>query len=512
MKKRLIILIGLILLKFILGYLIFNSSYDLHRDEYLHLDQAHHLAWGYQSIPPFTSWVAHLIKMLGNGVFWVKFFPALFGALTMLVVWKAIEELKGNLFALILGTSCVLFSALLKINFLFQPNSFDVLCWTTFYYILLKYINSENVKWLFSLAFVFALGFLNKYNIIFLVIGLLPAILLSEHRKVFAKKELYLAFGLALALISPNVWWQYQNDFPVFHHMKELAATQLVNVNRIDFLKEQLLYFFAALPVLIAALYALLFHQPFKKYRLFLWSLIFSLIIFSYFKAKGYYAIGIYPIYFAFGAVFLSSILEGNRKKYLQPILIALPILFNILLFNVIVVKSPEYYIEKHNKFKKLGMLRWEDGKVHRLPQDYADMLGWKELAQIIDQAIYKLPYKKQTIILCDNYGQAGAINYYSKNKSIKAVSFNADYINWFNLDTKIENLISVKEFDGANAEFLKISPYFEKAYKADSIKNQYAREVGTTVLVFSNPKIDINEVLRQELMQRKAIYNKTKN
>ncbi len=510
MNKRTLILIGLILLKFILEYLVFNPTYDLHRDEYLHLDQANHLAWGFQSIPPFTSWVAYLIKILGNGVFWVKFFPALFGALTIVVVWKAIEELKGNLFALILGASCVLFSALLKINFLFQPNSFDVLCWTTFYYVLLKYINSANVKWLFAVAIVFAVGFLNTYNIVFLVIGLLPALLLSEHRKVFVKKEFYFAIVLAFALISPNVWWQHQNGFPVFHHMKELTATQLVNVNRIDFLKEQLLYFFAALPVLISALYALLFHQPFKKYRLFFWSMIFTLIVFTYLKAKGYYAIGIYPIYFAFGAVFLSNTLKGNWKKYLQLILIALPIFFNILLFNIIVVKSPEYYIEKYDKFKKLGMLRWEDGKDHRLPQDYADMLGWKELAEKVGIAFDQLPNKSQTIILCDNYGQAGAINYYSKNKSIKAVSFNADYINWFNLDTKIENLISVKELDGANAEFLKISPYFENAFKADSIKNQYAREMGTTVLVFNNPKIDINRILKAELDKRK-IAVKTK-
>jgi len=37
--------------------------------------------------------VDHL--QLGDGVFWIKFLPVLFGALTMVVVWKAIgEELK----------------------------------------------------------------------------------------------------------------------------------------------------------------------------------------------------------------------------------------------------------------------------------------------------------------------------------------------------------------------------------------------------------------------------------
>lgn len=504
MSKKPLILITFTLTKLLLQYLLFNPNYDLHRDEYLHLDQANHLAWGYQSVPPFTAWVSYIIKLLGNGVFWVKFFPALFGAITILVVWKAIEELKGNLFALILAATCLLFSALLRINFMWQPNSFDVLCWTTLYYVFIKYVNTENVKWLFVGSFVFAIGFLNKYNIVFLFAGIFPAILLTEQRKVFARKEFHFAIGLGLLLIMPNLWWQYKNSFPVLHHMKELADTQLVNVNRFDFLKEQLLYFFATLPVIAASLYALLFYQPYKKFRLFFGALIFTLTVFVYFKAKGYYAIGLYPIYFSFGSVFLGSILNTGWKKYLQPILIALPIIFHLLLLNIISIKEPNYYIENRSKFQELGMLRWEDGKDHALPQDFADMLGWRELAEKVDIAYNKLSNKEQTIIVCDNYGQAGAINYYSKNKNIKAVSFNADYINWFKLDTKIQNLISVKELEGSADELNETSPFFETSYKADSITNKYAREYGTTIFVFSNPKIDINQRLKTEVKKKK--------
>src|SRR6478609_317061 len=101
MTKKTLILIAFIIVKFLLQYSLISNDYDLQRDEYLHLDQANHLAWGYLSVPPVTSWISTIIKLLGNSVFWIKFFPALFGALTILVVWKTIEELKGNLFALI---------------------------------------------------------------------------------------------------------------------------------------------------------------------------------------------------------------------------------------------------------------------------------------------------------------------------------------------------------------------------------------------------------------------------
>src|SRR5919199_680474 len=165
MPRRTAILISLILFKFVLQYTLISPEYDLQRDEYLHLDQAKHLAWGYLSVPPVTSWISWCIQLLGNSVVWVKFFPALFGALTMIVVWKAIEELGGNLFALLLGAVCVLFSVLLRLNTLYQPNSLDVLCWTSVYYILIKYIHTQKNQWLYIGSVVFAIGFLNKYNI-----------------------------------------------------------------------------------------------------------------------------------------------------------------------------------------------------------------------------------------------------------------------------------------------------------------------------------------------------------
>ena len=312
MNKKNFILLGFILLKFLLQYILISPDYDLQRDEYLHLNQGQHLAWGYQSVPPFTSWVSYLIHLLGNSVFWVKFFPALFGALTILIVWKAIETLNGNLYAMVLGATCVLFSAVLRINTLYQPNSFDILSWTAFYYIVIKYFTTEETKWLLIAAVVFAIGFLNKYNMLFLLMGFLPAVLLTEHRRVFAKKQLYFSMLLALLIILPNLIWQYIHGFPVIYHMKELAATQLVNVRTSDFLKAQLFFFIGSLFVILAGLYALLFYGPFKKYKAFFYSIVFTLLVFIFFKAKDYYAIGLYPIYIAFGAVFIADKIKAG--------------------------------------------------------------------------------------------------------------------------------------------------------------------------------------------------------
>ena len=96
MNKNTILLLFFILLKFILQYFAIDPVYELHRDEFLHIDIANHLAWGYSSVPPLTSWISLLIITLGKSVFWVKFFPALFGVLTLLLVWQTVEELGGD--------------------------------------------------------------------------------------------------------------------------------------------------------------------------------------------------------------------------------------------------------------------------------------------------------------------------------------------------------------------------------------------------------------------------------
>jgi len=506
MNKKTALLLFFILLKFVLQYFAIDSGYELHRDEFLHLDLGKHLAWGYQSVPPVTGWISYIIYQLGNTELLVKFFPALFGALTIVVVWKTIEALNGSWFALILGAVSVTFSALLRINTLYQPNSLEFLCWTILFYTVIKYINSENVKWIWWAALTFAIGFLNKYNISFLLAGLLPAMLLTEHRKLFLNKHFYLAILTVLVLISPNLVWQYNNGLPVIHHLETLANTQLVNVNRTDFLIEQLLFFSGSLFVIIAALISFFRYAPFKKYRLFFWTYIFIIAIYFYLKAKSYYAIGLYPMLLAFGAVYLETLLQKGWWRKLRPILIAIPVLFIIPMFRITVpVLSPEQIIEKKEVFQKFGLLRWEDGRDHDLPQDFADMRGWKELAGIVDSAFDSIKEKDRVLIHCDNYGQAGAINFYGKQQYTQAVSLNADYMNWYLLDgPEYKHIILVQHGSDDDPNREREKPWFEKISLVGEIKDLYAREKGTRVYLLKGANISINDYFKNEIQQRK--------
>jgi len=151
-----------------------------------------------------------------------------------------------------------------------------------------------------------------------------------------------------------------------------------------------------------------------------------------------------------------------------------------------------------------MGLHRWEDGKDHALPQDYADMLGWKELAQKVDSISATLPNLEETLILCDNYGQAGAINYYTKNNKVIASSFNADYIDWLNLDQKIVDVILVKEMDDEDKERKAEIPLFDSVYLACKRINSFAREPEISIYVLRGAKVDIMQRIIAERNEKK--------
>jgi hypothetical protein len=131
-------------------------------------------------------------------------------------------------------------------------------------------------------------------------------------------------------------------------------------------------------------------------------------------------------------------------------------------------------------------------------------MLGWRELAQKVDDVYDTIQNPEQTLVLCENYGQAGAINYYSQHKNIRAVSFNADYINWFPLDKPILNIISIKNGDDVSAEINDTAPFFQSASTVGSVENPDAREFGTTIILFYGATENINPILVKEIEEVK--------
>jgi len=508
LKKSTLLLLFFVLAKFALQAIVVHPDYDLHRDEFLHLDQADHLAWGFLSVPPLTSWFSVLIAWLGNTEFWVRFFPTLFGAMTLVLIWDLVGRLGGSLFARSLAAITLLCSALIRLNILYQPNSIDILCFTLVFYTLIRHIQTEKAHWLYLLGLSFAFGFLNKYTIVFLALGITPALVFTN-RQLFQNKHLYGALALALVLISPNLIWQIQHGFPVLTHMQLLSSLQLVNNSKTGFLMDQILFFYPSLLIWLSGLGAVLFWKKLKPFRFVGFTFLFTIGIFTYFQAKGYYAIGLYPVILAFGAIWISSLAESLKPTFSKMVSAALlvipPMLFLPAIPLIHPFYSPDHVMSDPPNYAKLGLSRWEDGKEHPIPQDFADMLGWSELASLVDSAYHLMPEKGRTLIICDNYGQAGAINFYSKIPGLEAYTMNADYLYWLNLDEKIDHLILVRDADEPITD--REIGFFAEYREIGKVTHPLARELGTTIYFLRAAKGDINPILREEVLEEKKLW-----
>jgi len=241
MKKFNGLIAMLALVKFLIPFLVQDDAYQPHRDEFLYLAQGQHLAWGYLENPPALSVLAWITHQLGGNFLLIKFWPSLFGALTYVVAARIILALNGSLYALFLSFLAFVFGAFLRVHYLFQPNFLEIFFYTLIAFSVVRYIQTKKNAYLYVFGIACGLGMLSKYSIAFFITGVLVGLLLSGERRIYLNKHFYFASLTAIAICIPNYLWQYNHNYPLLHHMKELQETQLQYINASDFLKDQLL-------------------------------------------------------------------------------------------------------------------------------------------------------------------------------------------------------------------------------------------------------------------------------
>jgi hypothetical protein len=146
---------------------------------------------------------------------------------------------------------------------------------------------------------------------------------------------------------------------------------------------------------------------------------------------------------------------------------------------------------------------RWEDGRSHPLPQDYADMLGWDELANLVIKACDTIQDKHQIMIYGENYGQAGSVDFYTRSLGYEPViSFADSYLLWAtdSISSRKRFFVYVNDEMGNDVKRL-----FSQIDSVGSITNKYAREYGTSVYLCRNPRADFPKFWAARARQVKA-------
>jgi hypothetical protein len=516
--KRLLPLV-FALLKFASGYFLISSAYDLQRDEYLYLNHGRHLAWGYLEVPPLIAAQGWVSMALGGGFFWIRFWPFLWGAATLYLVMRLAQRLGGSWFATALAGTCYLCTAFARLNLLFQPNSFEVFGFVFCLYWLVRYFQEEKPRHLYLLGMGLGLSLLNKYTTLFFMVALGGALLLTPWRRLLLNRHFWGAAGLGLLVWAPNLAWQIGHGIPFRHHMALLHDSQLVNVSALDFWRPQLLMCVTALWVWVPGLLALLLDRAFRPYRAVGWVAVLGVGLLFLMHGKDYYALGYYPVLFSFGARWWELRLEGvvkqgdaQWKSILRPVLVALPILLMLPLLPFIYpLRSPAEMAALRPKFASLGFYRWEDGQDHALPQDYADMRGWRELADKTWAAYQTLPdsVRAHTLIHCANYGQASALNYYNRHRPIPtANSLNGSFLYWY----PVQELQRYQAILIIDDEFHpELAPRFARYYRFGAVTDPYAREKGTAVIIGLQPDVAVQAQVLMEWQKELAAWEAKK-
>jgi len=484
------------------------SNFELHRDAYLYYAHSEHLAWGYVAVPPSIAIIGKLATFIfGNTVFGLRFFPALIGGINLILIGLAVKELGGKRIAIALASLAIIISpSYLHVNALFQPVSFNHFYWLLSGYLILLMIKRNNPKIWIWIGIVFGFAFLNKYSIVFFILAFAISLVISKYRYLFLSKYLIFAVVIGFAIICPNLLWQYQNNWPVLLHMDELRETQLVHVNRVDFIIDQFLMNIHALLLWLGALLVLLFYKKEKQFRLFGVLYIFIIILLMIGSGKSYYTLGIYPILFVFGAYFT----EKYVKKYLIYVFSFLVItmfigLYFSLSFDGIPLTSFEKAVNE-------GAHRWEDGEYHDLPQDMADMTGWKEIGEKVSDVYLSLDEESRhnCDIFCYHYGQAGAIMFYGKKHNIPTpISFNGSFVFWAPDSLSKDYMIWVHSDLGNDIKPDSLLPQlFKNVELQTTIDNKYFRENGTKIYLCAYPVEDYKNHYRSRIKELKGMYH----
>jgi dolichyl-phosphate-mannose-protein mannosyltransferase len=417
----------------------FNNRYGYFRDEFDYMSCGDHLAWGYVDQPPLIPFLIHICRaLLGDSLRSIRFIPAV--ASSLLVVQTAViaRELGGRRFALLLSAvTIVIAPQYLSNGSLLGTNCLEPNLWMgCAYFAILAIKRADPRNWLWF-GLIAGLGLEEKYSIALFGLGIVVGLLLTQHRRAFLNKWIWLGGLAAFLVFLPNVLWNIHYDWPFLQLMRAIRAEgrDVVLPPVQYFVQQTLLVHPLTAPIWITGLFAFLFSPRLKVYRPLGLSYLITYTIFFVLHGKNYYLASIYPMLLAAGAVVIAAALERPSLAWLKPVVVILLLSGGAYFAPVVVpVLSPDHFIS-YMKYLPMKIPVMEHSHARAvLPQWYSDQFGWEEIVQETAQAWNQIPPAERPDcgIFAQDYGQAGAIDFLGRRYGLPpALSGNQTYFLW---------------------------------------------------------------------------------
>ncbi len=467
------------------------------RDEYYYIEVSKHLDWGYVDMQPLSAlFLAVSQALFSDTIFGIRIFSYLAGSAVVFISGLIAREMKGSTFAQIFTAVLVIFSGvILGTSSIFSMNSFDILLSALMFYFLIRLINTGNSKLWLVIGLLFGLGLQNKLTFLFLAFGLAVGLILTKNRKELKKKEIWIGAAAAFIIILPNIIWQIANNYPTLEFMHNAAAYKNRPMSIIEFTINSLFELNPGYALfLLTGIYFLFFNKEGRFYNIIGWMYVSVFLVFVFNNGKPYYMGVLFPVMIAAGVIGADYLITRYLRPFVRIILVLIVIPFFVLVTPFAV---PILNVESFIRLEEImGMKPHSDerSEVGELPQFYADRFGWEEMVQKVASAYNKLSNeeKKQVLIFGQNYGEAGAVNFYRKKYNLPpAISSHNNFWIWgYPKDYKGNVLIIIGSNYEDNSEF------FEDVKLAESHSNKYGMSYeNVDIFICKRPKMQLGEI-----------------
>lgn len=393
------------------------TAYGWFRDELYYLSCAKRLAWGYVDHPPLSvAALAVLRAVAGDSLAAMRLAIALVTACAVVATGALTRELGGGRWAQLAAAGALAVAPFtLATGHYWSMNAFDLLFWVTSTWCALRAFRSEGggaVAWL-ALGAVLGLGLLDKWSVAWLCAGIVVAIVLSPVRRALRTPWPWLAALLAAAIVAPNLLWQASHGWPTLEFMRNASQDKMKPLDLAGLIGGQVLLLGpGGALVWIAGLAAALRRERARLVAI-VWLVTLALLAANGSARAGYLALA-GPGLLAAGAVWWEA--RGRAARF------AIPVLAVLLALPLAPFAIPVLPVERFVAFQKALGREPKSEERHRmgaLPQHFADMFGWPELADSVARVAAELPRaeRDRAIVLVNNYGEAGALEHFGAGR-----------------------------------------------------------------------------------------------
>ncbi len=197
---------------------------DLYPDEAQYWFWAQHPALGYYSKPPLVAWLIALTTgLFGESEFAIRLSAPLLHAGTAVFVYAIGARLYDRRIGLWSALAYASLPGASVSAFIISTDAPLVLFWAAALYGFLRAREGGGASWWAAVGLACGLGLLAKYAMVYWLFSALGYVLFfrAERRHLC---PLLAAAALGLLVYSPNFWWNLQNGFVSYVHVRDNAG------------------------------------------------------------------------------------------------------------------------------------------------------------------------------------------------------------------------------------------------------------------------------------------------